>query len=108
LARHSERQRSSSFGLTWYLRAISPACRPPIEGAHGRDFQVTTVNSSGQIHFLTPFNVFVPLTRCLTFGVHSNFAAKGQSFAFVTAEGPVEREFVIRQKGKIEMVVGRP
>jgi hypothetical protein len=31
-----------------------------VEGAHGGDFQIATVNSSGQIHFLTPFNVFVP------------------------------------------------
>src|SRR5215475_2751035 len=42
-----------------------------VKGAHGGDLQVTTVDSSGQIHFLAPFNVFVPLTRCLSFGVHS-------------------------------------
>jgi hypothetical protein len=35
--------------------------------------------------FLTPFNVFVPLTRCLTFGVHS----KGDGLSFIT---PSEQE----------------
>jgi hypothetical protein len=43
-----------------------------VEGPHGSDLQVAIVNSSGQIHFLTPFNVFGPLTRCLNSGVHSN------------------------------------
>ena len=33
-------------------------------------------------------------------------AAKGQAFAFVGPEGPVAPEFVIRQKGKLETVVG--
>jgi hypothetical protein len=28
LARHSPRQRSGSFGLNWYFRAISPVAEP--------------------------------------------------------------------------------
>ncbi len=35
-----------------------------------------------------------------------DFGAKGQSFNFVGPEGPLNPEFVIRQKGKLEMVVG--
>src|SRR5205823_1084866 len=42
-----------------------------VQCSHGRDFEIAAVDSSGQIHFLTPFNVFVPLTHCLNFGVHS-------------------------------------
>src|SRR5262249_1595661 len=43
-----------------------------IEGPHGGDFEIATVDSSGQIHFLAPFNVFAPLTCCLIFATHSN------------------------------------
>src|SRR5215813_5623641 len=42
-----------------------------VESTHGSNFEITTVDASGQIHFLAPFNVFVPLTSCLIFGVHS-------------------------------------
>jgi len=31
-----------------------------IQGAHRRDLQVAVVNRSGQIHILSPFNVFGP------------------------------------------------
>src|SRR5580658_3187918 len=47
---------------------VSGTC---VQRPHGGDFEITTVNSSGQIHFLAPFNVFGPLTPCLIFGVHS-------------------------------------
>src|SRR5580658_2114712 len=48
---------------------VSGTC---VQRPHGGDFEITTVNSSGQIHFLAPFNVFGPLTPCLIFGVHSS------------------------------------
>src|SRR5579872_1864282 len=53
-----------------------------IQGAHGSNFQVATVYSSGQIHFLTPFNVFVPLTSCRTFRVHSRLSPSSPSPPF--------------------------
>jgi hypothetical protein len=39
-----------------------------VEGPHRGGLEITTVDSSGQIHFLTPFNVFGPLTCCLILG----------------------------------------
>src|SRR5262247_3018302 len=42
-----------------------------VESTHGSNLEITTVDGSGQIHFLAPFNVFVPLTSCLIFGAHS-------------------------------------
>src|SRR6202035_6004701 len=62
------------MGTQLVLARDLPGRRARVEGAHCGDHQIATVNSSGQIHFLTPFNVFVPLTRCLSFGVHSNLS----------------------------------
>jgi hypothetical protein len=42
-----------------------------VEGAHGGNLQIATVNRSGQIHFLTPFNGIRPLTSCRVFWVQS-------------------------------------
>jgi hypothetical protein len=39
-----------------------------VEGAHGGDFEIAAVGSSGEIHF---FQCICSLTRCLSFEVHS-------------------------------------
>ena len=54
--------------------------------------------------FLFSFSPYQTYSAPPQFALDS--AAKGQAFAFVGPEGPVAPEFVIRQKGKLETVVG--
>jgi len=60
LARHSRRPALQKVGGHLIFASNFGIRRSGVGGAHGGDSQITTVNSSGQIHFLTAFNVFVP------------------------------------------------